>query len=192
MLAIISFKNIGTKIAVSNNKIYVQSPNAIQGALRWTYGNNREEIHYLYKPIFRALNMYKNDKNEDLKEIFKFSVSGLKLLKNSYNNNSSTLCHAIDLYINIIENTLNNSLPDMEPIRELDDLKLSCNTRLNLENLFSGLWNNDEIKLICTMLKLASNSDCETKSYIGALESILSTKEQLVNKIILDANKLIE
>ena len=45
-LAIISFKSVGTKIAITNNKIYVQSPNLAQGVIRWTYGNNREEIHY--------------------------------------------------------------------------------------------------------------------------------------------------
>ena len=79
-LAIISFKSVGTKIAITNNKIYVQSPNLAQGVIRWTYGNNREEVHYLLKPIFRALQLYDPKKDKHYKCIFIFAIEIYKLL----------------------------------------------------------------------------------------------------------------
>ena len=57
-LSIISFKEVGTKIAIYNNRIYIQEPGITQGILRWTYGNNREEIHHLLKPLFRCIHLY--------------------------------------------------------------------------------------------------------------------------------------
>lgn len=197
MLSIVSFKNVGTKIAIGNNKIYIQPPTAIQGAIRWTFGNNREEVHYLLKPIFRALHTYNPSHNPELKTIFEYAIKGLRLLKESYNNTSSTLCHAIDLYIQIIGNTFKEDSHSLEvdTFKEIDTIKdklqLSHNTRLNLDNLFKGLWTTQEITLICTMLKLAEQNKLETKSYIGAIESILSTKEKFINENIENVAKIL-
>ena len=110
-LAIISFKSVGTKIAVHSNKILVQSPNLVQGVVRWSFGNNREEIHYLLKPILRVVQIYDPDENENIKSLFEYAILGLKVLKDSYNNSSSTLCHTLDLYISIIDNCIKKSNP---------------------------------------------------------------------------------
>ena len=61
----------------------------------------------------------------------------------------------------------------------------------NLEKLFIGVWNDDEIRLISNMLRLSETNELEKKSYISAIESILSTKEKLINKIIENANKIL-
>jgi len=191
-LAIISFKPIGTKIAVSSNKIYVQLPNVIQPALRWTYGNNREEIHYLLKPIFRAIKLYRPHEDDDMETIFKYAISGLKLLKNSYHNISSTLCHAIDLYINIIEVGLTGSdiTIDIELLKT-NHLNLSENTRMNMDKIFCDIWTPEEMKLISNMLKLSTKNENEMESYISAIESILETKKKLASEIIGDATKIL-
>lgn len=195
-LAIIGFKNVGTKIAISNNKIFIQPPNLLQGALRYTYGNNREEVHYLLKPIFRAITIYYDSSNDNIQTIFKYSINGLRLLKESYNNTSSTLSHAIDLYIQIIDQTLknNNYNTTTDTLQEFNDikdlLKLSQNTRINLDNFFKELWKKEEIDLISTLLKLSNNNRTETKYYIKSIENILSTKETQINDSIAKANKL--
>lgn len=195
-LSIVSFKQIGTKLAVQSNKIYIQSPNITQGAIRWTYGHNREEIHFLLKPIIRVVQIYDPNENENIKILFEYAIKGLKLLKQSYNNNSSTLCHTLDLYISIIDNTIKKKNSNIETLHYMDtlcnDLNLSQNSRVNFDNLFKGIWKDDEIKLICTMLKLANTDNIqERKSYIIAIESIVSTKEQFINKIIENTNKLV-
>ena len=54
-LAILSFKPVGTKISIHNNKISYHDPNILQGALRWTYGDNREDLHNIYNPIRKVI-----------------------------------------------------------------------------------------------------------------------------------------
>ena len=60
-----------------------------------------------------------------------------------------------------------------------------------IEKFFLGVWNDDEIRLISNMLRLSETNELEKKSYISAIESILSTKEKLINKIIENANKIL-
>ena len=57
-LAMLNFQENGTKIAIYNNRISSQLPNLIQGAKRWVYGNKRNELHYLYKPIIIAIHKW--------------------------------------------------------------------------------------------------------------------------------------
>lgn len=187
ILATIAFKPVGTKIAVSSNSIYVQPPNAIQGPMRWTYGNNREEIHFLLKPIIRAIVIYTPKENLEIQRIFQYAVKGLNILKNSYHNFSSTLCHAIELYINLIHYSFTNTnlqekYNDIEHLTGTN-LNLSQNTKININKLFVGVWSEDEIKLISNMLALA---DTDPK-YIEPIETIIKTKKQHIQSVILDA-----
>lgn len=203
-LGIISFKEVGTKIAINNNKLYIQTPAITQGVVRWTYGNNREEVHYLLKPITRALNLYNPEVNSEFRIIYECCVKGLRLLKKSYNNNSSTLCHALDLYITLIENILigksitnSKEYPNSVEYTDTDDskvpgtLNISQNTKINLENVFKNIWKEEEITLIANMFVLALETDPGKKSYIQAIESILETKDKLSNEIISNTNKLL-
>ena len=193
-LSIISFKSVGTKIAVSSNKIYIQEPNIVQGIIRWTYGNNREEIHYLLKPLFRCIQLYNPKENSDLKLLFEFAIEGLKLLKKSYNSTSSNLCHTLDLYIGVLESSIkteNIAIDSFKDFRSLrNNLNLSEFTKVNLDKLFTNIWSEDEIKIVCSMLSLAKTNSNSIKSYINGIESILITKEKLVNTIIKDTNNL--
>ena len=51
-LSILEFKPIGTKISLNNNKIKYNDPSVIQGALRWSNGDNREDLHNLFNLVF--------------------------------------------------------------------------------------------------------------------------------------------
>jgi hypothetical protein len=194
-LAIISFKPVGTKIAIDNNKIYIQNPGYFQSASRWMYGNNREELHYILKPILRSINLYDPAKSDELLIIYSFSVEGLRVLKKSYLNSNSTLCHALDLYITLLEEKLKRKDLSVDSYNNLlcikNNLNLSQNTKINLDKLFLEIWKPQDIKLISEMFSLAKDNKSEEKSYLKAIESILDTKEKITNKIIIDTNKLI-
>jgi hypothetical protein len=105
-LALISFKEDGTKLAVSNHRIYVQTPSILQGAIRSMYGNTREEIHYLLQPILQCVKLYPPQHNQELTYLYRLAIRGLRHLKKSYYNDSSTVCYTIDLYISILDRTL--------------------------------------------------------------------------------------
>ena len=193
-LAIISFKSVGTKICISSNKIYIQEPNIIQGIIRWSYGSNREEIHHLLKPLFRCINLYNPKDNENFKLLYSFAIKGLRLLKKSYDNISSNLCHTLDLYIGLLESTQDDKkfeLDRFENFRAINDnLNISEISRINLNNLFKNIWSDEEIEIICGMLLLSEKNKKSIKNYISGIESILYTKEKTINKIICDTTNL--
>jgi len=106
-LAILEFKPYGTKISIYNNRIIYNEPNLLQGAVRWSNGDSRDDLHNIYHPISKASEWYDiNDTN--IKNIFIYSIRGLEKLKLSYNRNS-TINHSIQLYIEYLTKSLNKS-----------------------------------------------------------------------------------
>ena len=59
--AILSFKPKGTKLSINQNKITFVDPNFLQGTIRWTYGDKREDLHNIYKPIVKSTRWYKSN-----------------------------------------------------------------------------------------------------------------------------------
>ena len=96
-LAILSFKDEGSKISINNNKISYCEPNLWQGTLRLAFGDNREDLHNLYNPIIRATEWY-SCKDKNMKTLFKLSVKGIEVLRDTYSKNS-TIYHTLRLYI---------------------------------------------------------------------------------------------
>ena len=197
-LAIISFKKNKTKIAIYNNKIYIQEPSIWQGPVRYAYGNNREEISLLLKPIMRAIELYPSDSNIMLEYIYKCAVEGLKKLKLSYDKSTSTLCHSLDLYISILESNLEGqslSIHTYDQSKNLSELNLSTQTRVNLQNIFSNIWDENDIILLHSMLKSAEKaneiSSNNINNYLESINSLLNSKESLINDRIKKAKHII-
>ena len=193
-LAIISIKKNKTKIAVHNNQLFIQEPNAWQGVVRYAYGNNREEISFLLKPIMRALELYPPGKNDNVIYIYIRAIKGLKKLKKSYNNGNSTVCHSLDLYISIIENRLegkNIQVHTYEDAKNFTELNLSIQTKINIEKIFNNIWDKNDIVLIESMLKSASKNDDNTKNYIRSIENVLASKETVIKERIIKAQNII-
>ena len=68
-LAVLSFKPIGTKISVNDNKIAFCEPGLFQGPLRWSKGDNRDDLHNLFFPIKKA--MLWRDKSNKFRQYMK-------------------------------------------------------------------------------------------------------------------------
>lgn len=195
-LAMISFKEKGTKIAVFNNKLYLQEPSLLQGTIRRAWGNNREEIHYLLKPIMRCIELFPPDSSDELKFIYNQSINGLRKLKLSYNNGSSTVCYTLDLYISIIEQKLMNKSINIDSYNSsqniAEDLTLSTNTQVNLQKIFEGIWTNNDIILICSLLKSINNNLAQGNfSYLKSIDNIIKAKEGIIDSKIDQALNLI-
>ena len=76
-LSILDFKPLGTKISLNNNRIKYNEPNVLQGAMRWTNGDTREDLHNLFNPLKKAVLWY-DTKNQEIKNIFNYAIKGLK------------------------------------------------------------------------------------------------------------------
>ena len=106
-LAVLSFKPIGTKISVYENRISYNDPCVLQGPVRWSYGDKRGDLHNLYNPIKKALIWY-DINDEEIKGIVKFTINGINNLKKSYDPNS-IITHSLDHYITLLTKKSDNN-----------------------------------------------------------------------------------
>ena len=178
-LAMLEFKPMNTKISIKNNRITYNDPNILQGALRWTNGDNRSDIHNIYNPIIKAIQWYEPD-NEDIKNIFKYAVKGLEKLKSSYEENS-IIAHSIEYYITFIKQNFKTK-KTKDP--ETNTIFLQ----------FKELWSDREINIINNMiLELSEETDDSIESSLtDAVEIILNNKEEIVADIILQNTTKLE
>jgi len=178
-LALLIFKETGTKISISNNRIYYQPPTILQGPMRWSYGDKRNDLHNLCSPIEKAILWYEQDDNHDIGNIFQFAVKGLDKLKESYIQKdpkigeSNLVCHSIAHYISLIN-------------RKLENRKVEKATELETSSL-KYLWNKTEISIINGLITLAIEKRDKEEDYkylINAVEAILEGKDKSLKKII--------
>lgn len=193
-LAILSYKPDGTKIAVYDNKLYIQDACVSQGIIRYAWGNNREEVHFLLKPMMRCVELYPCNQSDELKLIYTQAINGLKKLKNSYKNESSTVCYTIDLYIQIIQNSLADAsvhIHSYEISQNLNELTLSCNTKMNLEKIFEGIWTENDIVLVSNLFNSVNTESACRSSYLKSIENIIKAKEGLIMQKIRKVSNII-
>ena len=181
-LALISLYPVGTKIAIYNNKLHIHSPTIFQGTIRWSCGSTREDIHRLLNPITKALYNYSPFINGKYRQLFKSAIKGLDILKQSYNDQSSILSHALEYYIHIIERTFET------PIDTIRDINKNIQS---LDNIFMDLWTDIDIDLISNTFSIINNDVDNIPDYITAINAMLSTKRLRIKEIIKDASKLI-
>ena len=65
-LAMLSFYPVGTKIKIENNSVMCQKPSVLQGTIRWSRGDNRNDIHNLYHPLQLAFSWYGDKVDKDI------------------------------------------------------------------------------------------------------------------------------
>lgn len=180
-LGLLTFKEKGTKISISNNKIYFQSPNILQGPLRWTCGDGRADLHNLCNPIEKAIIWYNPEEKECIQNIFKFTIKGLIKLKQSYIvknkviGDSNLVCHSISHYITLLQNRLNS-------VETITSYKEDSGN-----NYFKNLWADSELAVINNLFILASNKKKNNEEYtyaINAIEEILQEKDDNVKEIV--------
>ena len=171
-LAILSFKPIGTKISIVDNRIKYNDPSVLQGPIRWTQGDNRDDLHNLYGPITKAIEWY-DVSCPKIKHIFQLGSLGISILMESYTNNS-TVNHSLEYYKTIIDYSISGNKTDVEFDEENKIYK-------ELKNL----WNTNEITIINDILNEIKNKETdETECLIKAIDSIIYIKEKRVKGII--------
>ena len=191
-LSILEFKPIGTKISLNNNKIKYNDPSAIQGALRWSNGDNREDLHNLFNPLKKAVLWY-DVKNPEIKNLINYSIRGLEKLQSSYNKNS-VISHSMQYYIDYLRNSLDEKNKNQN--NQTNEEEENENT---ISKQLRDLWNEREITIINNIiLELEDNRKAskpefiqEQESLIKTMETILNRKEQKVSNILFENTTLL-
>ena len=196
--AILSYKPTGTKISIVENKITFHDPNLLQGTIRWTQGDKREDLHNIYNPLLKATQWYKRE-NQDILNKFILAKKGLDKLKKSYEE-SSIISHSLAFYINILEmfiedKQVDSYLPNNNDIQNnskvyglsLDKGKEKNNIKEEDNKIYKGLrelWDNTQISIINNILIQVEKEPKNSSEWLKALDTILSSKEKQVSEII--------
>ena len=189
-LAILEFKPLHTKLSISNNRITYDEPTILQGAVRWSNGDRREDIHNIFNPIRKSGEWF-DINNDDICTIFKFSIRGLEKLKLSYNENS-TIAHSIEYYTLYLNNKVNKSQERDTNNNEIahkytDEIEDTENNSIYIK--LKKMWTKREINIINNILlelDIHKEDAKRQESLITALESILTRKEESVQNMLFE------
>ena len=163
-LALLQYKDKGTKLSIKKNSIIYQEPTYDQGIVRMIDGDCREDLHNLYHPILKCIEWYSYD---SYKFLYDECIAGLTILNSVYDRNS-TIRHTITHYISVLQDKDNK---DEEVIINpiIDKLK--------------EIWTFSEIQSAISLLKLI-NEDVNRDTYLESLELILHNKETFIHDLL--------
>ena len=179
-LSMLSFKPLGTKLSVYKNTMNYVEPGAFQGVYRWTFGEGRDDLHNIYRPIQKFLNWYSRE-DETISKLIDFSIQGLQKLSESYTQDS-IIHHSIKLYILMLEN--NKPMEDEREEKEVNN---------QIYDSFKGLYEKNEITLLVGMLELAKQEQDQEKvnSFLKSIDTLLLVKERRIHSIVVDSSTIL-
>ena len=145
-LFIYSFKNIGTKISIKNNKISIQDNGIFQGTVRKLFNDNKNDINILFMPILFACELYLNNENKQkYKYIFENTIIAFNKLKETYYGNE--IIHTIDNLKTNIELFLQNENYDIKNIISNADSP-SHNIKQQIFLNINSVWTNERLSIL--------------------------------------------
>ena len=181
-LAIINNKPIGTKLAISQNIIYLQEPGPFQGISRYIFKNNKTDIQYLYNPIELACKTYLNEEKlksyPKIKDLFKHAQYGLYKLIDTYKN-SSIMRISLHYYLSLISNHLDKKNDDSLFKK---DAITSIYTNEILDN-FNKIWTSDKIKIVLNICNFLSQDDYASEN-VKSLETIMAGIDKSISQCL--------
>jgi len=203
-LAQISLYPVGSKLYLREGMIRIQEYGVMQPFYRWIGGDSREDLTYLFDPIRRFTDIYKNKTTKKLRDVMKnivgAAVSGLEKLRETYGSHrivdhslayyQTFLIQCADLKVVVsgIKRSpfigANDTSTDDIPPLELAD-KVIPEGSSKASNVI-GVWTNDDIRMLATMIEegQSAEGDVQLKSRLKTIESFLESKEIEIRKMI--------
>jgi len=179
-LVLLDYKTEGTKISISNNSIDYYEPSHFQGILRNINGDGREDLHNIYNPILKAVEWYPPSESKIYKYFYEKCIVGLNKLITCYEK-ESTISRTLELYCKILQDSLNETKPDIE-----NGLDESAKTSSPLLDQIKDFWKQEEIEMIFSLLQIIENSkdENEKNTYIENIINTVSMKETKLSEFI--------
>jgi hypothetical protein len=174
-LVINSYKPIGTKICVFENRIILQEPSYIQGSLRTINGDNKEDLHFLLEPI--KYGCLKIKKTKQILYLFQKAKLGLVNLKTTYQD-YPLISRCIELYIKYIDSYLDDI--NLEETELSHSILLEKDITDKIYDNFSKLWTDNRLIIIYSILMEIEKHNNQKK--ISELLNILDNFVLIIEK----------
>ena len=203
-LAQISLYPVGSKLYLREGMIRIQEYGVMQPLYRWIGGDSREDLTYLFDPIRRFTDIYKNKTTKRLRNVMKnivgAAVSGLEKLRETYGSHR-IVDHSLAYYqtfliqcadLNVVVSNIkrspfiggnDTSTSDIPPLELADKVLPESSSRASS---VIGVWTNDDIQMLATMIieGQSAEGDEQLKSRLNTIESFLKSKEIEIKKMI--------
>lgn len=169
-LFIYSYKPIGTKISIANNKLIIQETGIFQSAVRSFYRDSKNDINIIYFPIIFACKYYLSVENKKkFLSLFNKLLDSFDKLKETYQG--SEIVYNIDQLKNIIFSFIENT--DFDPNTIIPNYdSAGGKIKQNIYEHLNTIWTNKRLNII-----------------FGYIDEIMdSTSNELINCLINSLN----
>ena len=188
-LALLAFCPINTKLSISNNILYIQTPGWSQTIFRTYNSDQRDDLFYLFSVIRRYNKFYssicsKGDKYANLyNNLIEFSKIGLDNLIQTYSNtNQTSLLHTLRMYKVLLVNPFafkdvaeedNNENKIQE---EIDDVFIKI----------IELYSDNHLELLNNIFNILQNDKENIQLYITTINTVMQPINNQLSKWIHD------
>ena len=178
-LSLVSFCPLGTKVSISNNILHIQKPTISQGVVRWWYGDNKDDLYYLFHAIRRYYLWYKSSDNPIYKYILTNAIKGIDCLINTYKNTKlTTITTTLQMYKNILD-------------LENEELFKTEDAAVNLDSVFQNITELYEQKILAVVYNIikimeTDENDQNIDFYFQAIHNFLSPTNLKIQQWIRD------
>ena len=180
-LAILSKKEVGTKICISTNIIYLQDPGPFQAFCRFIFSSNKTDIQYLYNPIELACQHYLSktsiQQNPKIKDLFKCAQNGIIKLMETYKN-CSVMRLCLNYYFSIITNHLEEKNNDS--LFRKDNMSVFYTN--DMIQKLTKIWSTEKIKIVLNLTTYLTNNETADTD-VKSLETIMDGIDKLVKHV---------
>ncbi len=179
-IALLNVLPIGTKMAIHENILYLQSPSVIQPISRWYYADKKDDLFFLFQVIKRFKKWYGKDNPSSpisiklYKLIINMAKNGLGNLIRTYQTieSSMALIQIIKLYQDIL---MNDIMPSEIELENSNDRQKEHKLDEVFENIIK-IYEPNIIDIIYNSLLLIKDetNEIDINNYIEGLNLLMN------------------
>lgn len=167
-LALLGYKQVGTKINISNNIVQLQEVGIFQSLVRMVQKNNKSDLQYLYNPIEFASRYFLSEemleKFPNMRAIFESALKGITKLTETYKEHLLVV-----ICLHFYRNILTNYLEEIYTYDLFIEDELTKYYDDELLNKMEERWTDDKLQLLLEMNDYLVKNESSNKN-IDCLE----------------------
>jgi hypothetical protein len=145
-LFVYNFKQEGTKISITNNKIILQDVGIFQGSVRKIFGDSKNDINIIFGPVVYACLKYLSNENRD-KYLYIFEIVSVSLNKLKLTYAGNEIVYTIEQIKNVIDSFISKKDYDISLLVSNYNSN-GFKIKQNIYDHINSVWNNDRDKIL--------------------------------------------
>ena len=183
-LYICSYKPLGTKISIFNNRLCIQNAGNFQGLVRTVYGDNKNDIPILTMPILYACNKYLITNRDKYTLLFKKACLALSKLKETYQGNE--IIYNLDTLKDYISSFLNEDVNVSNVNNSSSYNSEGGKIKRTIYDNISNIWTTSRLETVFNLIyEIDRNNEQCKEILLSTLYNFMMFVDELAHGIIL-------